>query len=248
MNESSSLPAPSRALGVKQLAWIVAILAVTVVLTALTSDVTKASEPGIRLVNGQPYLPDAVGAWSGGPIEGLSEAEKRVLPQDTAGIRRRYTTTEGGEVTCSVVAAGRDVTSIHRPELCLPGQGWNIQREAVETIRGPGLEGGRLDVMRMDSMHTVSMTAPGRPARALFVYWFVGKDRVTPHHWERIFWTTKDRVFQNRNHRWAYILIASPVRAEQDADAPAKAQEATMKVLGGFIEQLYPMLRPLPQE
>jgi hypothetical protein len=125
MNEPSSTttptPAPARTLGVKQLAWIVAILGVTIVLTTLTSDVTKASEPGIRLVNGQPYLPDAVGPWTGGPIEGLSDAEKQILPQDTAGIRRRYSRAEGGELTCSVIVAGRDVTSIHRPELCLPG-------------------------------------------------------------------------------------------------------------------------------
>ncbi len=251
MNEApppqpTSAPAVTRGLSVKQLALIVVILGVTVVLTTLTSDVTKASEPGIRMVNGQPCLPDTIGQWTGGTIEGLSEAEKQVLPPDTAGLRRRYTHTEGSDITCSVIVAGRDVTSIHRPELCLPGQGWNIQQEKVETIRSPTMEGGKLKVMRMDAVHNVMMTVSNRSARAIFVYWFVGKDRVTPYHWQRILWTTKDRILQNRNHRWAYILIAASVRPEQTSEALARAQADTMRQLSGFVEQLYPQLRPQP--
>jgi len=244
----ASTPAVTRILGVKQLALIVAILCLTIVLTALTSDVTKASEPGIRLVNGQLELPDKIGDWTGGAAEGLSDAEKRVLPADTAGIRRRYSRAEKGEITCSVILAGRDVTSIHRPELCLPGQGWDIQQEQIETIRTRAVEGGELKVMRMDAAHTVTMAGPNRPARAIFIYWFAGKDRITPHHWQRIFWTTEDRVLRNRNHRWAYILIAAPVRPEQTAEAVERAQADTMRLLEGFVEQLYPLLRPLPKE
>jgi len=239
---------PSQVLSVKQLAWIVAILGVTIVLTALTSDVTKVSEPDIHLVNGQLELPDKVGNWVGGSIDGLSEAEIRVLPPDTAGIRRRYRRAEGGEITCSVILAGRDVTSIHRPELCLPGQGWNIQWEQVETIRSPALENGELKVMRMNAVHAVTMAAPNVPARAIFIYWFIGKHRVTPYHWQRILWTTKDRVLHNRNHRWAYLLIATPLRPEQTAAAQEQAQADAMRLLGGFVEQLQPVLRPQPHE
>ena len=248
MNPSAnpaSTPTVTRMLSVRQLASIVAILGVTIVLTALTSDVTKVSEPGIRLVNGQPYLPDIVGDWVGGAADGLSDAEKQVLPADTAGIRRRYRRADGGEVTCSVVLAGRDVTSIHRPELCLPGQGWNIQREHAETIRTPAVEGGELKVMRMDAVHTVTTAASARPAGVIFIYWFVGKDRITPYHWQRIFWTTQDRVLRNCNHRWAYILIAASVRPEQTAEAQERAQADTMRLLGSFVAQLYPQLRPL---
>lgn len=234
----------TRMFGVKQLALIVVILGVTSVLTTLTSDVTKASEPGIRLVNGQLYLPDTVGDWVGGAADGLSEAEQQVLPADTLGIRRRYSRNGKGDITCSAILAGRDVTSIHRPELCLPGQGWNIQREQIETIRTPTVEGGELKVMRMDASHTVTTATSTRPPRAIFIYWFVGKDRITPYHWQRIFWTTQDRVLRNRNHRWAYILIAAPVRWEQTAEAHQRAQADTMRLLGDFVEQLYPLLRP----
>jgi len=245
-----SAPAPTvtRTLSVRQLLLVVVILFTTILLTALTSDVTKASEPGIRLVNGQLYLPDVVGDWTAGPPEGLSEAEKRVLPPDTEGMRRIYSRNGRSEITCSVILAGRDVTSIHRPELCLPGQGWNIQQERIETIRSPALEGGELKVMRMDAVHAVNMVAPGQPARVIFIYWFVGKDRVTPHHWQRIFWTTHDRVLRNRNHRWAYILIGAPVRPETTPEAQQRAQAETMRLLGSFAEKLYPLLRPSPTQ
>lgn len=246
MDDSSctAVGSQKRSLGVTQLALIAAILGVTILLTSLTADVTKASEPGIRLINGQLFLPDMVGDWIGGAMEGLSEAEKRILPADTGGIRRRYSRPGKGEVTCSVILAGRDVTSIHRPELCLPGQGWNIQWEQVETIRVPGLRGGELKVMRMDAAHTVTLAGPNRPARAIFIYWFVGKDRVTPYHWQRIFWTTRDRVLRNLNHRWAYLLIATPVRPEETAEAQARAQAEAMQLLGEFVAELYPMLCP----
>ena len=100
--------------------------------------------------------------------------------------------------------------------------------------------------MRMDAVHSVAMAAPNRPLRALFIYWFVGKDRVTPYHAERIFWTMKDRVLENRNHRWAYILVFSPVRAEQTSEAVERGQTAAMELLAQFVEQLSPALRPLP--
>jgi len=244
-NPTSAAPV-TRVLGVKQLALIVVILGATVLLTSLTSDVTKVSEPGILLVNGKLHLPDTVGDWAAGPAEGLSEAERRILPADTDGIRRRYSRAGKGEITCSIVLSGRDVTSIHRPELCLPGQGWNIEWAQIETIRSPAAEGGGLKVMRMNAAHTVTMAGPNRPARAIFIYWFVGKDRVTPHHWQRIFWTTRDRVLRNRNHRWAYLLIAAPVRPEETAEALERANADAMQLLSGFVEQLYPVLRSPP--
>ncbi|MCX7915582.1 MAG: EpsI family protein [Verrucomicrobiae bacterium] len=235
-----------RVLGVKQLALVAGILGVTVALSALTADVTKGSEPGIRLVNGQLFLPDSVGRWIGGQPEGLTEAEKEVLPPDTGGIRRRYTRPDGGEVTCSVILAGRDVTSIHRPELCLPAQGWNIQWQQVENIPVPHARGGVLKVMRLDAIHTAAKTDGNRRARAVFVYWFVGKNRVTPHHWERIWGTIWDRVLHNVNPRWAYILIATGIQSDETPQGLAGAQTEAMRAIGEFVAGLYPLLCPTP--
>jgi hypothetical protein len=165
------------------------------------------------------------------------------LPEDTQGARRLYKHESGKQLYCSIVLAGRDVTSIHRPELCLPGQGWTIRSEYVEHVEIPSAHKGRLGVMRMNTEREVEV-APGQKARmrSVFAYWFVGKDRVTPHHMERIILTTKDRVFHNTNHRWAYILIhaqVDPTGHEPGSDVP---EDEAMEMVAGFVKDVYPEL------
>lgn len=226
-----------------QLGLIVVLLAAGIIVTAFTSDVTRVSEAGVRLVAEKPFLEEQAGDWRGGPLQGLTDDERRLLPADTEGARRLYVNSASNEVYCSVVVAGREVTSIHRPELCLPGQGWNIINEFTETIPIPAAPGGALRVMRMNATRTVWL-ASQQPARAqsIFLYWFVGKDRRTPYHWQRILWTTKDRVFHNTNHRWAYILIHIPVGVESP-DTP-RLEEAAMQTGRSFVQAIYPSLMP----
>src|SRR5579862_4435882 len=72
-----------------QIAIVVAILGGGVLFTAMTSDVAKTSEPGIKLSSdGTPFLAEQVGDWTGGERTGLTEDETRLLPADTEGSRR----------------------------------------------------------------------------------------------------------------------------------------------------------------
>src|SRR6266853_121338 len=151
MNEPVTSPLPSvapeaRASGPSplQLGILVTILGGGVLLTALTSDVTRVSEPGVKLVDGQPFLPDQAGDWKGGEMTGLTKEERDILPSDTEGARRIYTDSAGHQVSCSLVLAGRDVTSIHRPELCLRGQGWQLAVPRTIDIATPAARGGEL--------------------------------------------------------------------------------------------------------
>lgn len=242
--QSKAAPVGSRGPSVLQIAIVVAILGGGVLVTSLTSDVTRVSEPGVRLENGKPYLAEKVGDWTGGELQGLTEDERRILPADTEGARRLYTDSEGNELYCSVVLAGRDVTSIHRPELCLPGQGWKIQTAHTQSIPLASA-GANLEVMRLNSVRTVALPDGGTAqTRSIFLYWFVGKDRLTPHHWERLFWTAKDRVLHNTNHRWAYILIHAPVTADLMGPGRGKSEAETMEVLARFVRDIYPTFVP----
>lgn len=246
-NTPAAARARARGPSIRQLLVVIGILGGTVLLTALTSDVNLALEPGIRLVQGRPNLPDLVGDWRGGKLQGLTEDERRALPGDTEGARRVYRRADGLEVACSVVLAGRDVTSIHRPELCLPGQGWLIDDEKVVGLSAAVFPGGQLEVMRMDAKRTVGAEgAQNRLARAIFAYWFIGKDRVTAHHWERILWTAKDRVFHGRNHRWAYVLVYVPLRGDGTGQVSAENQDQAMQALSSFVQALYPPLMSPP--
>src|SRR5436309_8375996 len=173
----------SKGPGVARIAIVVAILGGGILLTALTSHVSGVAEPGIRLVDGQPFLLEKVAGWSGGPMTGLTEDERKILPADTLGARRMYIDGHSNQVYCSVVLEGSDVTSIHRPELCLKGQGWLLENLRVERLPMATAPGGLriscLDAKRTEPRGNVE-------SRAVFAYWFVGKGRVTPYHWLRI--------------------------------------------------------------
>lgn len=231
---------PSRGPSAGRIAAVAAIIVVGLVLTAFTSDVTRVSEAGIKLVDDRPYLIEWAGDWVGGPLEGLSEAERKILPVDTQGVRRSYIDNRGNEVFCSIILAGRDVTSIHRPQLCLTGQGWLNQGQTTEQIPTSAAPGGVLTVTRMNEVLTAKLH-DGRTlqSRAIFAYWFVGKDRLTPHHWQRILWTSEDRIFHNTNHRWAYFLIQVPVVAGRTTDEVA-AENKALEILRRFVRDIYP--------
>ena len=230
---------PSRVL----IAVVVGILGSGVLLTATTSDVEKASEPGVKLYpDGTPFLVGQAGDWTGSEKEGLTKEEHDLLPQDTEGSRRLFKNWDGDEVRCSIILAGREATSIHRPELCLPGQGWTIN-EHMETVPVAAAPGGTLSVMRMNGTRPVRFP-DGRvgQARSIFLYWFVGKDRITASHWQRIYWTSKDRILHNTNHRWAYIMIDVPVRGDATEGATAASENHAMKMATSFIQDIYPTL------
>ena len=241
--QSSSPVSQPQGPGVRQLVVVVVILVAGLVLTMLTADVTRMCVPGIRLENDHPFLPETVVAWKGSQQTGLTEDERAVLPPDTEKAARIYTNATGQAVFCSVVLAGRDVTSIHRPEVCLTGQGWKLEAAQTERINMPTVPGGVLQVSRMNASNTIQLKN-GQSAQvyAVFVYWFVGRQRTTPYHWQRIWWTTLDRVFHNRNHRWAYFLLDSIVLPERAAADPRAGQAEAMQQLQQFIQNVYPQL------
>jgi hypothetical protein len=61
-------------------------------------------------------------------------------------------------------------------------------------------------------------------------YWFVGRDTVTPSHWDR-FWTdTWNRMTRARAERWAYVLMQT-----DGADGEAAALARMQAVLDGTL-------------
>lgn len=244
MSDTPATP-PASGPGLRQLVVVVAILVAGIVLTRLTADVKHISEPGIRLLNDRPFMPDVVGAWRGGEQTRLTDDERSVLPPDTDGARRAYTNATGGSLFCTVVLAGRDVTSIHRPEVCLTGQGWKLDAAQTERIETPAGPHGILRVARINSVKTISLK-DGKEAQmcVVFVYWFVGKGRTTPYHWQRIWWTTVDRVLHGRNQRWAYFLFDIVIPASRAATDPHAGQDEAMQQVRHFIQDFYPQVVP----
>jgi len=181
---------------------------------------------GVRLAAGQVdpvELPTFLGnAWIGRRAE-VTAFEREILPPDTGYSRKRYVSLDdpGHSVFLSVVLSGRDRSSIHRPELCLVGQGWTIGGAAVHRFRDPSRAGGDFPATVLH----VHREAPGPAGRRaappeIVAYWFVGPDRVVAAYWQRMWF---DALARLRGHadRWAYVLAQTDAR---DGEAAALAR------------------------
>lgn len=184
-------------------------------------------------------LPDAIGLdWVGQAAE-VSAVEREILPPDTGFSRRNYVSLldRRVQVFLSVVLSGRDRSSIHRPELCLVGQGWTITgRGAHRFTRPDAPRGVPATVLRIEREFT---TARGEKVRvpAILAYWFVGADKVVPTNTGRLFHTSLDRLRHLQAHRWAYV-VAQTIAPDGEAAALARIQAVLDGTLPAFQEAL----------
>ncbi len=230
LNVTETSPADWKDLAFRAL--IPLVLAVATVATCLFSpDVNSPTQSGVVM-----ELPQYMGGYFSEEQE-ISAAEKAILPPDTEFARRVYTGMSQQQILCSIVLAGGEKRSIHRPEVCLPGQGWTINSSQVVPITLSN--GTKLEAMKLVLEREVQASATERiKIKSLFLYWFVGKEITTPKHEKRVFLTSWDRVMHNLNHRWAYVLVNSMVTQNL---RPGGLDEAeTLKMLKGFTAEIAP--------
>jgi len=181
-------------------------------------------------------LPTFVGNFFGKQGE-ITEVEKRVLPKDTEFARRNYDDSRGHQITCSIVLSGSEGRSIHRPEACLPGQGWTIV--AQDNIPVPLASDHKLVARRLSlERQVVAQDGTHVTVKALYIYWFVGENITTPSEMERVLLTNWDRVFHNENHRWAYVSFFSFVTDNLMTNGLNRDQ--TQQLMVDFAKQIVP--------
>jgi len=166
--------------------------------------------------------------------------EREVLPPDTGFSRKNYVLLHNLNVRVflSIVLSGRDRTSIHRPEICLVGQGWTITGRTQHRFTRPDVSGAPVPatVLRIEHEFT---TPRGEKVKvpALFAYWFVGADRIVASHWERILYTSLDRLRHLQTHRWAYVVVQT-IATDGEAAALARMQAILDGTLPKFQEPI----------
>jgi hypothetical protein len=210
---------------------VLALTGITVAACYWAAPATSSSEAGIRL-----ELPDTVMGMQGEEQE-VSDSELSILPKDTQFAKKQYSHGTGETVNCQIVLSGAEKRSIHRPEVCLPGQGWTLKGGEVVPVT---LENGKtLDVMRLTIGRPITLpNGQQRELTSLFYYWFVGKDITTPSHLTRVLKTNLDMLLHNTNHRWAYVIVSAPIL---EGLAPGgKNMQETGKFLEEFIGKLGP--------
>ena len=163
--------------------------------------------------------------------------EAELLPEDTQIERYQYVDFSTKKfLTCSIVLAGKDSRSIHRPEICLPSQGWRIKNRYTHDfeVKGEAIRATVLVVgqdQQLKSGEKVEVVA-------LNVYWFVGKDMTTHSHIERVWKTSWDNIFRNVNHRWAYVTVNA--RVPFNPDTKLHDEKATLKMIEEFVAAVVP--------
>ncbi len=136
----------------------------------------------------------------------MSRAEYEQLPKDTEFVKSSYTNAAGDRVFASVVLSGTARDSIHRPQRCLKGQGYNLDGEYNLDVPIDGRAPLKVRVIKTSRIYR---TAEGTiPYYGYYAYWFVGQERETPSHLRRMFWLAWDRVVRSTANRWAYISFS----------------------------------------
>lgn len=237
---------------------IVGLLAAVTLLLALQKAPETSEKVGVRLA-----LPETVGSYHGktslfcqnqlcerslapiddngdklcplcsSPLGAMSIAEKNLLPSDTIIVKRHYMNDLGEEVFAMIVATGKERKSIHRPETCLPAQGYSIEDSHTIPVSIPGRN--PLQIMLLD-LRTSQATPSGTgfDHYSAYAYWFVSPNSETPHHFERMLQMSVDRAFGGMNYRWAYISVATSRRDSSD--------DYRLRI-SRFIADLYPLIK-----
>ncbi|MEG2062713.1 MAG: exosortase/archaeosortase family protein [Kiritimatiellia bacterium] len=160
-----------------------------------------------------------------GEFRSEAKAELDILPNDTQSYKAIYHTAGGDDFTISLVIAGRSRFSIHRPELCLPSQGYALSTRVVRTLL-PDLP-----------MAIFSLRQEGQRGSKGFAYAFLNAQGATVSNLRRVVGDSIERSLYNRIPRWAMITITS------NCDFTTPEGEAA---LIRFLSVWYPTLRAKP--
>ena len=162
-----------------------AVLAAAMAYQARTVDPVLCEAPDVGLSE----LP----GFTSEPVE-VSEAELHTLPSDTQFVKRMYRAEDGSWFQVSMVVGGRSKSSIHRPELCLPTQGFQMMAPRDADVAGV-------------DWHLVTLARQDAPALG-FAYTFFNQEGFrTSSHLARIFCDVWDRSIRGRIDRWVMVTV-----------------------------------------
>lgn len=205
----------------------------------------RLGEPGVRStpIEGEVRrtieMPQAVPGYivSNRPPD---EAVVGALPADTSFGQAMYEDLAGRVIQVNVVMMGADRTSMHKPQFCLPGQGWVIDAnkskiEQVSLSRPRELE---MPVMKLVVGRTLEAEGAKHQVSAVYVYWFVAEDACTAND-SRMWSMALHMARTGELQRWAYISYFMLCRPGQE-DAAFEAIKKLMRVTVPELQTAWP--------
>ena len=173
----------------------------------------------------------------------MDEVTKGTLPADTSFGRRLYRGPDGFTTALTVVLMGTDRTSLHKPQFCLTGAGFNIDplASAETTVRVQQPCAYDLPVVKLVASKQVAMDGQVQILRALYVYWFVADDQLSASvsGFERMWSMATGLLRTGVLQRWAYVSCLAYCAPGQE--------EATFERLKKFIDSSVPQFQLTPR-
>lgn len=150
----------------------------------------------------------------------MGELEKKWLPADTSYVKKIYLEKWRPEeeavkraLFATLLVAGADSRSLHRPKVCLKGQHWSITQQEVVKLE---TKGGPLEVMDFhiervltgeDNRALRDENGKAKKVKAHYVYWWIGPDVSTPSDEKRVLYELWNSIRKGRRERWAYPSV-----------------------------------------
>jgi len=214
--------------------WIIfsvtlALIAGTAVILARVKARQRLGSPGLKVssLGGDKLhidLPDRVLDYGSVVVE-PAQIEVDTLPRDTTIGRRIYRAGDGFPTLVSAVLMGADRTSIHKPEFCLPGQGWGVDRKEAVSVPVVQAVSYVLPVMKFTATKQGMVGGQWVTRRGIYIYWFVADGRVTASHTERMWSMASGLMRDNVLQRWAYVSCFSDCAPGQEEQTFARMKD-----------------------
>ena len=169
------------------------------------------------------------------------------LPPDTSMARVDYDDASKNRIYVNTVMMGTDRTSIHKPEICLPGQGFNIDndRTSSETVQIGGTQPYDLPVKKVIASRMIEVDGQRVEISGVYVYWFVADGAVTEDHNQRMWWMAKHLLETGELQRWAYVSYFSVCNVGGEEAAFEKIKRLISMTVPKF-QLTRPMANPAP--
>jgi hypothetical protein len=162
------------------------------------------------------------------------------FPKDTSYAERIYIAPDKFWFQSTAILMGADRTSIHRPEFCLPGQGWTIDEKKALDIPINDQPPYHLQASAW-KLSQIVQDNNGQKVRvaAVYLYWYVANNEETPDHNKMLEWLTLDLLRTGALQRWAYISYFARCQPGQE--------DATIDRIKNFIGAQVPEFQLPPK-
>jgi len=224
----------------------VAVAIATVIFCYLFSNPNTNPEAGVVV-----WLPKDIPGYNG-EMGYMGEQERKWLPSDTTYLKMTYKEKGMDEnlasyraLNATLIVAGSDSRSLHRPQVCLTAQGWAIAKKEVVALQTTG---GELSIMNFHLTRVIrnqdgSMRRDDNGKkmvqRGFYCYWWVGPDDSTPYDETRVWKSVWNSIWKGKNERWAYPAVMVYV----DERFPNVGEREAKKRAYSFIKKYTPVFQ-----